>query len=58
MQLKDKTAIVTGGGSGFGASMAELFANNGAKVIVADLNLDGALRISKKIKGYKRCNYN
>ena len=52
MQLKDKTAIITGGGSGFGASMAELFAKNGAKVIVADLNLDGARRISEKIKGY------
>ena len=52
MQLKDKTAIITGGGSGFGASMAELFAKNGAKVIVADLNLNGARRISEKIKGY------
>ena len=52
MQLKGKTAIITGGGSGFGASMAELFAKNGAKVIVADLNLDGARRISEKIKGY------
>ena len=52
MQLKGKTAIITGGGSGFGASMADLFAKNGAKVIVADLNLDGALRISEKIGGY------
>ena len=52
MQLKDKTAIITGGGSGFGASMAELFAKNGAKVIVADLNLNGARAISEKIKGY------
>ena len=52
MQLKDKTVIITGGGSGFGASMADLFAKNGAKVIVADLNLDGARRISEKIGGY------
>ena len=52
MQLKDKTVIITGGGSGFGASMADLFAKNGAKVIVADLNLDGAHRISEKIGGY------
>ena len=52
MQLKDKTVIITGGGSGFGASMAELFTKNGAKVIVADLNLDGARRISEKIGGY------
>ena len=32
--------------------MADLFAKNGAKVIVADLNLDGARRISEKIGGY------
>ena len=52
MQLKDKTAIITGGGSGFGASIAEFFAKNGAKVIVADLNLDSARKISEKIGGY------
>ena len=52
MQLKDKTAIITGGGSGFGASMAELFAKNGAKVIVADLNLNNADKISETIGGY------
>ena len=49
MQLKGKIAIITGGGSGFGASIADLFAKNGAKVIVADLNLDGARKISEKI---------
>ena len=52
MQLKDKTAIITGGGSGFGASMAELFAKNGAKVIVADINLDNARKVAEKIGGY------
>ena len=52
MQLKDKTAIITGGGSGFGASMAELFAKNGAKVIVADINLDNARKVAGKIGGY------
>ena len=49
MQLKDKTAIITGGGSGFGASMAELFAKNGAKVIVADINLDNAKKVATQM---------
>ena len=52
MQLKDKTAIITGGGSGFGASMADLFAKNGAKVIVADIHIDSAKKVAEQIGGY------
>ena len=52
MQLKGKTAIITGGGSGFGASMVDLFAKNGAKVIVADIDLDSARKVAKGIGGY------
>ena len=52
MQLKGKTAIITGGGSGFGASMADLFAKNGAKVIVADIDLDSARKVAKGTEGY------
>ncbi len=52
MQLNGKTAIITGGGSGFGASMADLFAKNGAKIIVADINLDSACKVAKGIGGY------
>ena len=37
MRLKDKIAIVTGAASGMGAATATLFANEGAKVVVADL---------------------
>ena len=37
MRLKDKVAIVTGGASGLGASTANIFAKEGAKVVVADL---------------------
>ena len=40
MRLKGKTAIVTGAASGFGAGIARKFSNEGAQVMVADLNFD------------------
>jgi 3-oxoacyl-[acyl-carrier protein] reductase len=46
MRLKDKVAIVTGGGSGFGAGIVRKFVAEGAQVIVADLNLDAALDVA------------
>ena len=50
-RLQDKTAIVTGGGSGFGAGIARHFAASGARVIVADINLDAARHIADEIGG-------
>jgi 3-oxoacyl-[acyl-carrier protein] reductase len=49
MRLKDKVAIITGAASGFGEGMAKRFAEEGAKVVVADLNAKGAERVAKKI---------
>src|SRR5690606_41226628 len=37
-RLKDKVAIITGAGSGFGRGIAGLFAAEGAKIVVADIN--------------------
>ncbi|RJE82540.1 glucose 1-dehydrogenase [Paracoccus onubensis] len=51
MRLADKRAIVTGGGSGFGAGIARKFAAEGAKVVVADINSDAAGRIADEIGG-------
>ena len=38
MRLQNKTAIVTGGASGFGAGIVKKFVAEGARVIVADIN--------------------
>jgi 3-oxoacyl-[acyl-carrier protein] reductase len=49
MRLKDKVAIVTGGGSGFGAGICAKFVAEGARVIVADRNLEAALDVVAKL---------
>lgn len=47
--MKDMVAIVTGGGSGFGEAMCQAFSRQGARVVVADLNLEAADRVAKAI---------
>jgi len=42
MSLQDKVAIVTGAASGIGKDIAKEFLANGAKVVIADLNIDAA----------------
>jgi len=49
-KLKDKIAIITGAGSGIGAASAKLFAQEGAKVIVADMNQATGLEVGQQIK--------
>lgn len=51
MRLQDKVAIVTGGGSGFGAGIARKFAAEGASVVVADINGGAAGDIAAQIGG-------
>jgi len=46
-RLAGKVAIVTGGGSGFGACISKRFAEEGCKVIVADMNPEGGQKVAK-----------
>ena len=51
MRLQDKTAIITGGGSGFGAGIARKFAAEGAKVMIADIDTEAAREIAQEVGG-------
>lgn len=47
--LQGKTAIVTGAASGMGKAIAQLFANQGASVVLADLNLEAAQGAAREL---------
>src|SRR5438552_361051 len=50
MPLQGKVAIVTGAASGIGKAIAQRFAREGAKLVIADLNLDQANATAAEIK--------
>ncbi|MHA1380414.1 MAG: SDR family NAD(P)-dependent oxidoreductase [Candidatus Helarchaeota archaeon] len=49
LMLKDKTAIVTGAASGIGKQTALDFAEEGANVVIADINEEGAKKVADEI---------
>lgn len=51
MQMQNKVTVVTGAASGFGAEIARTFAREGARVVIADLNEDGARAVADEIGG-------
>jgi len=50
MKLKDRVAVITGAGSGIGRASALEFAKEGARVVVADINRNGAVETVKRIE--------
>jgi 3-oxoacyl-[acyl-carrier protein] reductase len=51
MRLQGKVALVTGAASGFGEGIAKLFAQEGARLAIADLNETGLARVAGEIGG-------
>lgn len=49
MRLKGKKAIVTGGASGFGEGIVRKFVTEGADVLIADLNIEAAQKLSDEL---------
>jgi 3-oxoacyl-[acyl-carrier protein] reductase len=51
MQLKGKTALVTGAASGFGAEIARRYGQEGARVAILDINIEGAKKVAHACGG-------
>lgn len=52
--IKDKIAVVTGAGSGIGRSIANLYAREGAQVVIGDINQEAADLVLEEIKPYSK----
>ncbi len=56
MRLRNKVAIVTGAGSGFGEGIAKRFAAEGAKILVNDIDVANGERVAREIvAGRRQC---
>lgn len=53
MRLQNKVAVITGAASGIGLRMAQVFAQEGAKVVIADMDLKDAELAAKSIQDNK-----
>ena len=51
MQIRNSIFLVTGGASGLGEACARMAAENGGKVVIADLQADKGEKLAKEIGG-------
>jgi 3-hydroxybutyrate dehydrogenase len=51
MKMKGKRALVTGAASGIGAAIARIYAREGARVCIADIDAEGARRVAAELGG-------
>jgi 2-hydroxycyclohexanecarboxyl-CoA dehydrogenase len=51
MRLQGRTAFVTGAASGIGAATAQRLASEGARVVIADVDADGASKVAAEVGG-------
>ena len=51
MELDNKVCVITGGASGIGAATCRAFAARGARVVVTDINMEGARQVAEEIGG-------
>ena len=49
MRLKDKIIVITGAASGFGKGIAKKFSDEGARLILVDINLNLLKKVSKSL---------
>ena len=57
IDLTGKNVFITGGGSGIGKGISDVFARAGANVVVADINIDSARLASEQLKGIGKFSY-
>jgi 3-oxoacyl-[acyl-carrier protein] reductase len=48
-QLENKVAIITGGAAGYGEGITRAYAKEGAKVVIADINVEGAQKLAEEL---------